>query len=304
MKEKIKYLISYLFVLVLAFVSRCLGDTMRIGLAIRFSDLLFLMNNSRKRVTVNNLSEAFPEKSQSEILNIAKQSYRNFAITFIELFAIPSMSKAELRRKVIFENPQQLIDIYKQGKGIILLSAHYGNWELMAYSGRECLGFDMLIPVKLLKNYYVDRFTNAIRTGNGNKVVNMDKAAWKIIKTLKSGGALALLGDQSAKESTDIFIPFFNKPALTHEAPAELALKFKIPLLECFPERQADGTYIVRQNIIDYSDLEYSKTNVRILTMRHVKVLEEQIRRLPGQWAWMHKRWKHSEKCKEDICSS
>lgn len=301
MSERVKYIIGYLLVIIISKISQLCGDTLRNRIAKTFSDMFFKLNNSRKKVTISNLTQAFPEKSAEQINNIALNSYRNLTITFIELFAIKSMNSEQLRRKVIFEDPNQLIDIYRQGKGIILLSAHYGNWELMAYAGREWLGFDMLIPVKILKNYYVDRFTNNIRTSNGNKIVNMDQAAWTIIKTLKSGGALALLGDQAANESTDIFVKFFNKPALTYEAPAELALKFKIPLLECFPERQSDGTYIVRQNIIDYSDLEYSKANVKILTQRHVDVLEAQIRKIPDQWTWMHKRWKHSEKCKEQL---
>jgi len=301
MGEKVNYIISYIFVLIVAKLSCIVSDKFRTRLAIIFSDLLFKLNNNRKKVTIANLKQAFPDYSDKEISRIACEAYRNLAITFIELFAIPSMSREALRKKVRFEDPQTLIDIHSKGKGIIFLSAHYGNWELMAYSGREWLGFDMLIPVKILKNYYVDRFTNKIRTGNGNQVVNMDHAAWKIIKTLKSGGALALLGDQAANESTDIFVKFFGKPALTYEAPAELALKFGIPLVECFPERQLDGNYIIRQNIIDYSDLEYSKQNVKILTQRHVNVLEDQLRRKPEQWAWMHKRWKHSEKCKEQL---
>lgn len=299
MTEKIKHYIGFLLVLITAILSQLCNDSLRNKIAIAFSDLFFKLNYNRKKVTISNLSHAFPEKTAEQINQIALNSYRNLTITFMELFAIKSMNSEQLRKKVIFENPDQLIDIHRQGKGIILLSAHYGNWELMAYAGREWLGFDMLIPVKILKNYYVDRFTNSIRTGNGNKIVNMDHAAWTIIKTLKSGGALALLGDQAANESTDIFVKFFNKPALTYEAPAELALKFKIPLVECFPERQSDGTYIVRQNIIDYSDLEYSKANVKVLTQRHVDVLEAQIRKIPDQWTWMHKRWKHSEKCKE-----
>lgn len=301
MTEKVKYVIGYIFVLLVAKLSQLLNDKMRTRIAVIFSDIFFKLNNNRKKVTINNIKEAFPDKAEDQINYIAKHSYRNLTITFMELFAIKKMNSSQIRNKVVFENPQQIIDIYNQGKGIILLSAHYGNWELMAYAGRECLGFDMLIPVKILKNYYVDKYTNRIRTANGNKVVNMDHAAWTIIKTLKSGGALALLGDQAANESTDIFVKFFNKPALTYEAPAELALKFQIPFLECFPERQNDGTYIVRQNIIDYSDLEYSKSNVKILTQRHVEVLENQIRRIPEQWTWMHKRWKHSEKCKEQL---
>ena len=301
MSEKVKYIIGYLFVVVISKISQLCGDRLRNKIAILFSDMFFKLNNSRKKVTISNLTQAFPEKSAEQINNIALNSYRNLTITFMELFAIKSMSSEQLCKKVIFENPNHLIDIHRQRKGIILLSAHYGNWELMAYAGREWLGFDMLIPVKILKNYYVDRFTNNIRTSNGNKIVNMDHAAWTIIKTLKYGGALALLADQAANESTDIFVKFFNKPALTYEAPAELALKFKIPLLECFPERQADGTYIVRQNIIEYSDLEYSKENVKVLTQRHVDVLEAQIRKIPEQWTWMHKRWKHSEKCKEQL---
>lgn len=297
----IKHYILFLLAKCVAAYSKAVGDNMRLRTANFLADFMFKFGKSRMKVTFDNLNKSFPEKSKKEISEIAHKSYRNFSLTFLEMFALKGMSDAELARRIRFENPSQIIEQYQKGRGIILLSAHYGNWEMMALAGKLWLGFNNLIPVKRLKNYYVDDMVNEIRVCNGNRVVNMDRAAFTIIKTLKQGGALALLADQAAHEGKDIYVKFFGRPALTYEAPAELALKYNVPFFECFCERQTDGTYIIRQNYIDTSDLVYSKENVRILTQRHVKILEDQIKKIPEQWAWMHKRWKHSEKCKENL---
>jgi KDO2-lipid IV(A) lauroyltransferase len=260
------------------------------------SGLYYKIDKKRRNIALNNIKSSFPKYCDDYIKEIAVESFKNLVLTFFEMFRIPSMSKDDIKEKIKFENLEILKKEIELGNGIIFLSAHYGNWELMSVAGSIWLEKELLIPVKLLKNSIVDKYINGIRTIYGNSVVNMDQAARKIIFTLRNGGALALLGDQSAHENKDIFVDFFGRPALTYEAPAELALKFNIPLWECFPERQADGKYIIRQNKIEYSDLEYSKENVRIVTERHVSILERQIEKNPGQWAWMHNKWKHKPK--------
>lgn len=292
--EKFRHFLLHCVFLLFAGIVRILSDKFRTKLGLFLGKLYFRVAKSRKRVAIENITKAKITENIAEINQIAIESFQNFAITLVEMIALKYMTDDEIKRKIKFEDPQQLIDIYKQGRGIIFLSAHYGNWELMAYSGKLWLDIDMLIIVKLLKNSFTDKFIDKLRTSNGNRTVDMKVSAREILRTLMNKKALALLADQSAQENLDIFVDFFGRKALTYTAPADLALKLNVPLTECFPERQKDGTYIIRQNLIDFSDLTYSRENVRILTERHVKVLEEQIRRKPGQWSWMHKRWKHS----------
>lgn len=258
--------------------------------------LLYPLIKSRRRVAKENLRIAFPDKSDAELNRLVYASFENLIITFTEIFNISNMSEKQIKEYVQFENGEMLQKLYDDGRGLILLSAHYGNWEFMAMAGAYHLNLDMLIPVKLLKNWFVDRIINKNRTACGNKVINMDKAAFEMLKQLKSGKAIALLADQSAHENSDIYVSMFGKPTLTYKAPAELALKYNIPLTFNYCERQGDGKYIIKSELVKSEDLEFTKEGVAELTQRHSNMLEAVLRRNPAQWVWAHKRWKHSPK--------
>lgn len=258
--------------------------------------LLYPLIKSRRRVAKENLRIAFPDKSDAELNRLVYASFENLIITFTEIFNISNMSEKQIKEYVQFENGEMLQKLYDDGRGLILLSAHYGNWEFMAMAGAYHLNLDMLIPVKLLKNWFVDRIINKNRTACGNKVINMDKAAFEMLKQLKSGKAIALLADQSAHENSDIYVSMFGKPTLTYKAPAELALKYNIPLTFNYCERQRDGKYIIKSELVKSEDLEFTKEGVAELTQRHSNMLEALLKRNPAQWVWAHKRWKHSPK--------
>lgn len=300
MKLSRKYYISYSFLRVYIFI----GGLVPIGVNIAISKCLLRMVypllRSRRRVAEENLRIAFPEKSKKEIDRLVYASFENLIITFTEIFNIANMSEKQIKEYVQFENGELLRSLYDEGKGLILLSAHYGNWEFMAMAGAYHLNLDMLIPVKLLKNWFVDRIINKNRTACGNKVINMDKAAFEMLKQLKNGRAIALLADQSAHENTDIFVYLFNKPTLTYKAPAELALKYKIPLTFNYCERQEDGKYIIKSELVKSDDLEFNKEGVAELTQRHSNMLEKLLIENPAQWVWAHKRWKHSPKLENE----
>ncbi len=293
-KETILFALSTFLLVVVGWIIKILSEKIRTKIAKIIAHLYYIIAKSRRLVAIDNITKAMPELNKDEVKRISIESFENFSITFLELLALRKNKEQYIKDRIKFENPEELIRLYAEKRGMLFLSAHYGNWEYMASAGKLWLGIDILILVKLLKNRYADKIINKKRTYYGVHIVDMKASAREMIKTIKEKKALALLADQSAQENLDIYINFFGRPTLTYEAPAELSLKFKIPLVEVFPERQSDGTYIIRHQIIDYSDLEYSKENVKILTQRHADVLEKQIRKTPGQWSWMHKRWKHT----------
>ncbi len=296
MKLSHKYYISYSFLRVYIAMAGLFPIKFNIAISKCIVKLLYPLIKSRRRVAKENLRIAFPDKSDAELNRLVYASFENLIITFTEIFNISNMSEKQIKEYVQFENSQLLQKLYDDGRGLILLSAHYGNWEFMAMAGAYHLNLDMLIPVKLLKNWFVDRIINKNRTACGNKVINMDKAAFEMLKQLKSGKAIALLADQSAHENSDIYVSMFGKPTLTYKAPAELALKYNIPLTFNYCERQGDGKYIIKSELVKSEDLEFTKEGVAELTQRHSNMLEAVLRRNPAQWVWAHKRWKHSPK--------
>ena len=191
-----------------------------------------------------------------------------------------------------FTNVELLNALNVQSNGMILLSGHFGNWELLAYCAGLLSGIPINIVVAPQHNPIANEYINEFRSRHNNRIVPMTNAARNIVHILQNNGVVAMLADQAANSSKNIFVDFFNRPASTYDAPAALALKFKFPLIIGFAVRQPTGKYLVRLEEVMYNDLEYSKAGIAELTKRHVEILEREIRKHPEQWSWQHKRWK------------
>ncbi len=247
----------------------------------------------RKSVTLDNLHRAFPEKSERELDSIARGAFRNVGISLFELLYFSRLTSERIRQLVQFENPELVHKIYERKKSIILLTAHFGNWELLAQGIPACFGIPTLVIVKPQSNPYVDYSINERRTRFGNSTVPMDSSVREILRTLGNGGAVGIVADQTAAKE-NIWVNFFGREVPTHQGPAVFCLKTGAPLLVMFSIRQPDGSYKILWQEVTTSDLDgYTDENVIELTKRHVKITEEFIRRYPDHWMWMHKRWKH-----------
>jgi Kdo2-lipid IVA lauroyltransferase/acyltransferase len=280
--------------LFLGFISKKLSITNRYNLGVFIGFLLRILDSKRKNITLDNISKAFPDKPYSWHYSVMKESYSNLGITLVELITFDTISEPKVRQYIKYENIDHAKELFSKGKGLIFISGHFGNWELGAFGFPVIAKIPFMIIVKPQKNNLVDEVLNSYRIKSGNSVVSMYNSARDIIKTLRSGGALALLADQSATKDKDVFVNFFNRPAATYESPADLALRFNIPILMGFAVRQKDYTYIVKLVEVKHDDLTHNKEGILELTQRHVKMLEDAIRENPGHWAWQHRRWKHS----------
>jgi|LSQX01.3.fsa_nt_gb KDO2-lipid IV(A) lauroyltransferase len=292
--KKIVNRVITLLLLCLGFFVKFLSIKQRNCFGKLIGDLLRLLSKSRRKITLDNISQAFPNNLPSENQSILKNSYRNLGISLIELLALRYLSDEEVKKYIKYNNLGLLLEKYNEGRGLILMSGHYGNWELLAYSVKTYTDIPVHIIVKPQSNESADKLLNSYRTKGGNSIVSMYKAAFSIVRTLKKAGVIAMLVDQSATKDRDVFVDFFGRPAATYIATAELALSLDCPIIMGFAVRESDCTYRVDLKEIKFDDIKEHKDAVRILTERHVKALEEQIRSIPSLWAWQHKRWKHS----------
>lgn len=267
---------------------------MKIAMGNGLGDFMMTLGSKRKAVTLDNIQNAFPEKDPDWHKKVCRESYRNLGITFCELFSLYLLTEDKLKEKFKYENLELIEEVYSRGKGVLFLSGHFCNWEYLAYSVGLFTNIPVLIIVKPQRNKVLDAKINKARTKAGNRVISMYKAARDIITELREGNAVALLADQSATMDKDVFVDFFGRQAATYEAPANLALRFKVPIVMGFNYRQKDGTYTAKVVEIKHDDLESNKEGIKELTRRHVKMLEEEIRLHPGFWVWQHKRWKHA----------
>jgi KDO2-lipid IV(A) lauroyltransferase len=218
----------------------------------------------------------------------------------MELLAFPKLTIDDFHKYIKYENFELVDEVRARGKGMILLSGHFGNWELIAFTIGLFSGISVTVIVKPQSNKYIDVILNKYRVLRGNHIVYMANAARAILNSLKNNDAVGLLVDQSADWEKDLFVDFFGMPAATYKAPASLSLKLKAPIIMGFPIRQPDYTYKIKLIELKTDDLDDSKESIRILTERHVKVLEDTIRQNPGLWSWQHKRWKHTPPAEND----
>ncbi|HPG38656.1 MAG TPA: lysophospholipid acyltransferase family protein [bacterium] len=254
--------------------------------------LIYYIIPIRKNVTLENLKRAYPEKSNKEIHTIARDTYINLGMTLIEFMRFPGMTPEFLTKQIKFVNA----DLMKQGrlvgKGVLCMSGHFGNWEIMGAAIRA-KGYPIIGLVKEQRNKSVGNMVVEYRKLVGVETLPLGMAVRGVIKSLKKNKLVAIVADQDAHRE-GVFVNFLGRPSSTAPGPAIFALKTGAPLLFGVCVRNKNGHHTVYLQEIKYDDLQGGVTeeNIKILTQRHASVLEECIKKWPDHWFWMHKRWK------------
>lgn len=259
-----------------------------------YANLFYYLIPIRKNTALSNLNLAFPEKEGTEINKIVKGCYRNVFIVIFELFFMRKLSELRLHEIIKMENPELIEKCLQRGKGIVIVSAHFGNWELMGYGCARYTHQQFNIIVKEQSNHRLDRRLNMIRESAGNKMIEMKTALREVLSLLRENKIVVMLGDQSAPKEGSVKVDFFFKDVPTFEGAAKFAIKMQSAMIFGYPLRQKDNTYILHLEEIDMSKYkEYSEENIKQLTQEHTKLLEDAIRKNPDHWLWFHRRFKH-----------
>ncbi|MCX6180090.1 MAG: lysophospholipid acyltransferase family protein, partial [Chlorobiales bacterium] len=222
------------------------------------------------------------------------QVYRNQAENMIEVLRLSMIKNPEDAARLLeVDGSTILAKTIHQKKGGVLVSAHFGNWELLAFCS-GLLVMPMTIVVKELKNRAIDRQINAWRTMRGNRIVYDWKALREGLRTLHNGELLTVLGDQS-DPSGSFFTEFLGRRTTVFLGPAYLALKAGVPLFVAMCHRNGSGNFKVDIEEITLTDLGTTKADAEELARRYTKAIERFIYRYPEEWLWLHNRWKRTE---------
>lgn len=206
---------------------------------------------------------------------------------------MPWLSCDELKSISSCPNIDLINKRYEEGNGVILLSAHFSNWEYLATSVALKLNKKLSIIVKSQRNPYVNQWMNKVRTRCGNEVVPLGVSIRSIFSVLLKKGIVALVADQRGPEDS-IKLDFFGRMTSVYTGPAVLSIKTNAPLIYGIMIRQKDYSYFVEFHEIDRSNLpENQQEKIKVLSERSLRYMESVIKKYPEQWLWMHKRWKH-----------
>ncbi|MCX7635359.1 MAG: lysophospholipid acyltransferase family protein, partial [Syntrophales bacterium] len=243
-------------------------------------------------ITLHNLRRAYPEKPWPELLAIAKGAYRHLGIVAAEFFSIPRINRENIHEWVEFEGLENFDRAYGEGKGILSIVAHFGNWEMMTVAfplARKPLD----IVYRPLDSPVLDNLTSWVRLLNGNTLIPKGGSGRTIRRLLGENRVIGILSDQNVSVREGVFVDFFGRPACTAVGLAVLAMQTGAPVLPAFMPRMPDGRYrfILGEPVPVDNTGDYERDLVTN-TQRFTKIVEGMVRRYPEQWFWLHQRWK------------
>ena len=257
--------------------------------------LYFVFARSRRRILRENLTRAFPGKTRAEIARLEKTCAANLGAAFMEFVESANLSREDVLTRVTLAGEENYARARARGKGVFLLSAHFGSWELGAI--RAGLIEDPIASVvRPLDNPLLEEDLEYRRTRLGNRVIRKKEAAREILRAIRAGQTVAILIDQNVVAEEAVFVPFFGRPAATTPSLALLQMKTDAAVVPVFTWPLGGGRYRLQfeKPILadEFTAAGGREQRVLAATARYMAVTEQAVRGDPGAWLWMHNRWR------------
>ena len=240
-----------------------------------------------RRRALDHLALAYPDTPEAERRRIARGCFRHFGEMLGECLHLFHRDCDFVGSVVEVQGWEEIEKVRREGRPLMIVTGHCGNWELLA-AAINCAGVGMAVVARPLDEPRQQRLLAGLRERFGTPTIERggEGAVRQLLNTLRRGGALGLLIDQDTKVE-GVWVPFFGRPAFTPVGAAKIALKQRAAVVPVFIERLPDGKHLARYHPpLDLPDDPQEAT--ALMTAR----IEEQIRRHPEQWVWMHRRWR------------
>ncbi len=247
----------------------------------------------RRKVVDDNLRQAFPELTAAQRKAIAWQMWRHLLLMMVEIAHTPrKIHETNWKEHSHIVNQELFVRTLLAGRPLVLISAHYGNFELGGYL-MGLFGFPTYTVARPLDNVYLDRFVNEFRGRTGQYILDKTGSSDEIQRVLARGGILTLLGDQHAGKKA-CWVDFFGRPASTHKAVALFSLGNNAPTMVSYARRMGKPLHyeVGPEAICDPLAADFQMGSIPLLAQWYTTHLENLIRRSPEQYWWLHKRWK------------
>ena len=265
------------------------GLVVRLGGAIGLA--FYTFDGPHRRLAQENLSRAFPTRDAQDIRRTARSVYAHFGRLLIEILRFSTMSAEQVRAACEFEGHERVAEAYRNGRGVLFVTGHFGFWELQAVA-EGALFEPIAVVARALDNPRLHERLERFRTSTGNQVIYRRGGLRRILRALGENRGVAVLIDQHIQGADAVMIDFFGRPAATTTAVATLALRTKAPVIPVFALPLPGGRYrMIFEHPVELPEGDGSDA-VRELTQRCTDVLEMYVRRYPELWLWMHRRWR------------
>lgn len=254
--------------------------------------LIFVCDSKHREIALENLFHAFGrEKGSRQIRELARRVFCGLGQILFEMGWFLRLEKKDFHKYFLIEGLSNLTRAYEKGKGVLILTAHMGNWELLTVV-IAMTGYPASIVVRPLEFRPLEEFFIRHRTRFGGKLIPKKYSMRMVMKSLARREMVGMLMDQNVDWYDGVFVDFFGRPACTNKGLALLALNTGAPVVPVFLVRDKScfkAEFGPEVPLVQTGD---KTKDVEANTQQYTKVIESFIRRYPDQWFWVHQRWK------------
>lgn len=286
--------VQYLALRLVAAALHCFPVDTNLRTARLIGSALFRFDRRHRDRALGNLRRSFPDMTDAQRLRVAERSMQNLVMLGVEvLFTTRLIRLDTYRRYVELENFGEALGLMLRGdRGLIMLTGHYGNWEVLGYV-LATLGFPTTSIARPLDNRYVSEYVFGVREKTGQRIIAKKGATTEVTEVLDQKGTVGFIADQNAG-TKGLFVDFFGRKASTYKSIGLLAMEYEVPVVIGYARRAGDRFRfrVGVQDVIYPEDWKVQPDPLRYVTQRYTKAIEDFVRVEPSQYLWVHRRWK------------
>lgn len=254
---------------------------------------MYKLDKRRRKRAIENLQRSFPQMPLAEVEKTAARSMEHFIQLAMEVFFTTRLIDTDTWPDLVeLNNIQPAVDALLNPEGAIMVTGHYGNWEVLGYL-LATLGLESSAIARPIDNPLINHWLLSVRERKGLKIITKFGATDEVTSVLDKGGAVGFIGDQNAGDK-GIFVPFFNKLASAYKSIGLLAIQYNVPVICGYAHRLNDQFRfeVGIEDVIYPDDWKQQPDPLYYITARYTRALELMVRRQPHQYLWIHRRWK------------
>ncbi|MHB8653016.1 MAG: lysophospholipid acyltransferase family protein [Terriglobia bacterium] len=262
------------------------------GLCSLLAALCYWLWPRLRRVGLFNLRMVFPEWSGREQRRVLFGLFQNFGRMLADFAHFPQLNRENIERLIIYDGFENYARAQAQGKGVLFLTAHFGNWELSSFA-HGVYGHPCNFVVRELDNPLIGALIQRYRSRSGGRPIQKARFGSQVLRAFKKGEAVGILMDQNMMPGEGAFVDFFGRPACTTTAPARLARMTGASIVLGLVIWDSKlKKYRLRFDPVEWIKRDNVEEEILANTANFTRLIEDYVRRYPDHWLWVHRRWK------------
>ena len=285
--------IVYLVIRCIAASAAVIPVTVMLHIARWCARLLWCCYPQGRQLAIEHLQASYPDQDVAWIKACARRSFEQIGMLGLDCLLTPRLARKDnWRQYARFKNVERVKWLMQEGRGLIMVTGHYGNFEIMGYI-LGMFGFDLYSVARPLDNTYLDTYIRSIRQRQGQKIIDKKGAGIFMSQSAPAGASLGLIADQDAGRK-GIYVDFFGRPASTYKSIALIAATRNMPIAVGYSRRVGNRYFfdIGINRIIFPEEWADKKDPLRWITAEYTRAIEAFVREDPSQYWWVHRRWK------------